>query len=218
MVDFQLEYNTRRKPLVIPEYGRAIHKMVDYCTSLADRDERNKCAKSIIVIMGNLFPHLRDTEDYRHKLWDHLFIMSGFELDVDSPYPKPTVETLQSKPEKINYPKGDIRYGHYGRVTQQFIDQAVALTDEVQREKLAIQLFLLMKRSYKSWNRDHVEDEVILAHLKELSKGKIVLAPEKVNGFAEHLTAATPQATQSQQAGKKKKWNKNFKKKNRNTN
>lgn len=215
MVELDLEYNTERKQLIIPEYGRAVHKMVDYCVTLADRDERNRCARSIISIMGNLFPQLRDVEDYRHKLWDHMFIMSEFQLDVDSPYPRPTEETLQSKPEKVNYPKGNIRYGHYGRVTQQFIEKALTLENPEHKEKMAIQLFFLMKRSYKAWNRDHVEDEVVLAHLAELSKGGLILDPSKVSngdGISHHQPGV------SNSSFKKKKWNnnnKNFKNKRR---
>lgn len=215
MVEIDLEYNTERKQLIIPEYGRAVHKMVDYCVTIADRDERNKCAKSIITIMGNLFPQLRDVEDYRHKLWDHLFIMSEFQLDVDSPYPRPTHETFTSKPEKINYPKGNIRYGHYGRVTQQLIEKALTLENPEHKEKMATQLFFLMKRSYKAWNRDHVEDEVVLGHLNELSKGGLKPDPAKVSqgdGIPNH------QPTQGNSGFKKKKWNnnKNFKHKNNN--
>ncbi len=217
MVELDLEYNTERKHLIIPEYGRAVHKMVDYCTELADRDERNRCAKSIISIMGNLFPQLRDVEDYRHKLWDHMFIMSEFRLDVDSPYPRPTPETLTSKPEKINYPKGNIRYGHYGRVTQQFIEKAISLENPELKEKMAIQIFFLMKRSYRAWNRDHVEDEVVLGHLLELSKGAIKLDPSKVSG-GDGLPNE-PKGTGSN-TGFKKKWtnNKNKNPNNKNSN
>lgn len=215
MVELDLEYNTERKLLIIPEYGRAVHKMVDYCVSLADRDERNRCARGIIAIMGNLFPQLRDVEDYRHKLWDHLFIMSEFQLDVDSPYPRPTQEILESKPDKQEYPKGNIRYGHYGRVTQQLIEKAISLENEEHRERMAIQLFHLMKRSYKAWNRDHVEDEVVLGHLTELSKGKLTLEPAKVQG---HWDSGPSTPREGNGSFKKKKWNnnKNFKKKRNN--
>ncbi|MES2628929.1 MAG: DUF4290 domain-containing protein [Bacteroidota bacterium] len=223
--ELDLEYNTERKQLIIPEYGRAVHKMVDYCVTLADREERNKCARSIISIMGNLFPQLRDVEDYRHKLWDHMFIMSEFQLDVDSPYPRPTQDILTSLPEKLSYPKGNIRYGHYGRVTQQFIEKALTLENPEHKEKMATQLFYLMKRSYKAWNRDHVEDEVVLGHLSELSKGGIILDPSKVSG-GDGIPNTPYHPAGHGTFNKKKKWNnnnssnnnKNFKHKNRNKN
>ncbi len=222
MVELDMEYNTERKQLIIPEYGRAVHKLVDYCTSIGDREERNRCAKSIIAIMGNLFPQLRDVEDYRHKLWDHLFIMSEFQLDVDSPYPRPTQEILDSKPDKIEYPKGNIRYGHYGRVTQQLIEKAISLENVEHQERMATQLFYLMKRSYKAWNRDHVEDEVVLGHLIELSKGRLKLDASKL---VANWDASSAKEHQHHGGGgngfnKKKKWNnnKNFKKKRNNNN
>ena len=111
-------YNTQRPKLIIPEYGRNVQNMVDHAVSVEDREERNKVAHSIIDVMGNLNPHLRDVPDFKHKLWDHLFIMSDFKLDVDSPYPKPTPESFQEKPRRVTYPENGIRYRHYGRTIE----------------------------------------------------------------------------------------------------
>jgi hypothetical protein len=170
-----MEYNSSRPRLIIPEYGRSIQKMIDYAVSLADREERNKIAKAIISVMGQLNPHLRDVNDFKHKLWDHLFIISDFKLDVDSPYPIPSREILTSKPERINYPSNDIRFKHYGKTIEMLIDKAQTLEDEEMKKALTETIANLMKKSYLSWNRDSVTDEVIFDHLKTLSKGKLKL-------------------------------------------
>lgn len=211
-----LEYNTERTQLTLPEYGRAIHRMVQYCSELSDREERNKCARSIIAIMGNLFPQLRDVEDYRHKLWDHLFIMSGFSLDVDSPYPKPTPEQLLEKPERVEYPKGEIKYGHYGRVTQKLIDKAVSLENPEHTKQMSINLFYLMKRSYCAWNRDHVENDVILQHLNKLSNGKISLTKEDLPATERHFKNIPNGSSSGQSSNnRRRKWTNNNQNKNK---
>ncbi len=159
----------------MPEYGRSIHNMVNHCVSLEDREERNKCAMSIISIMGNLFPHLRDIEDFKHKLWDHLHIMSDFKLEVDSPYPKPARETFQEKPQRVAYPAGKIKFGHYGKTIEQIIDKVLEETDEEKRKELAVSVANLMKRTYVVWNQNSVRDEVIASDLLKLSDGKLVV-------------------------------------------
>ena len=174
-----LEYNSQRPDITINEYGRNIHKMVEYCLSIADRDERNKCANAIIHVMGQLFPYLRDVDDFKHKLWDHLHIMSGFQLDVDSPYPKPSPETLAEKPEKVNYPVGEYRFGHYGTLIPELIDKACEIEDDKERQALILQLGALMKRSFVQWNRDLVSDTTILDNLNQISKGKLKIPNEK---------------------------------------
>ena len=111
---FDLEYNSERSKLIIPEYGRHIQKLVNHCVSLDTKEERNTMAKAIIDVMGNLQPHLRDVPDFKHKLWDQLHIMSDFKLDADSPYEKPSKEELQEKPERLPYPKSANKYRFYG--------------------------------------------------------------------------------------------------------
>ncbi len=171
----KLTYNSSRPELKIPEYGRSIQNMVDHCLSIADRDERNRCAKAIIKTMGNLFPQLRDVEDFNHKLWDHLHVMSNFQLDVDSPYEKPTPDTFDEKPKQLGYPKNDIRLGHYGKTIEKLIEQVCAITDDEERQKATISMANLMKRTYVVWNQNSVKDEVIASDLQKLSKGKLKL-------------------------------------------
>ncbi len=171
-----MEYNTSLPHLIIPEYGRNIQKMIDFAISVKNRDERNSVAKAIINVMGQLNPHLRDVPDFKHKLWDHLFIISDFKLDVDSPYPMPTRETFISKPEKLNYPKDDIRYKHFGKLIEEIIAKAKEYKEGEERDFLVQTIANHLKKSYLLWNRDSVEDELIVENLKELSKGKLKLA------------------------------------------
>lgn len=171
----ELSYNTSRTRMIIPEYGRNVQKMVNYALSVEDRDERNKVAKAIINVMGQLNPHLRDVEDFTHKLWAHLFIMSDFKLDVDSPYPIPTAETFSQKPERVDYPQSYIKYGHYGKTIPKMIQKCIELTDEKEKEVLTNIIGNMMKKSYLMWNRDTVNDELIANQLKELSNGKLEL-------------------------------------------
>ncbi|WP_196892776.1 DUF4290 domain-containing protein [Aureivirga marina] len=171
----ELEYNSERKPLIIPEYGRHIQKLVNHCKSLEDRDERNKMAKAIIDVMGNLQPHLRDVPDFQHKLWDQLFIMAKFDLDVDSPYEKPSREELTQKPDKLPYPKSASKYRFYGHNIQTMIDVALTWEDGEQKDALIYTIANHMKKCFLNWNKDVVKDDVIFKHLYELSKGGIDL-------------------------------------------
>jgi hypothetical protein len=169
------DYNTSRKKLILPEYGRHIQKMVDHLKTIEDRDERNRAAKSIISIMGNMNPHLRDISDFKHKLWDHLALMSDFELDIDSPYEMPARETLTSKPKRVPYITGDIKYRHYGRIIHQMIDAAIEMEDGEDKNRLIKLLANHMKKSYLTWNRSQVTDEVIFNDIQQLSGGKLVI-------------------------------------------
>lgn len=170
-----MEYNSERSDLIIPEYGRNIHNMVDYALTIEDRDERNKVVKAIISVMGQLFPYLRDIEDYNHKLWDHLYIMSDFKLDVDSPYPKPDRETFQERPEVMKYPQTKIKNGHYGKSLQELIDKASDYPEGDEKDTLTHIIANLMKRHFVTYNRPNVEDDFIKNQLKELSGGKLEL-------------------------------------------
>jgi len=167
------DYNTQRKRMALPEYGRNVQKMVDHVKSIRDRDERNRAAKTIIQIMGNLNPHLRDIGDFRHKLWDHLAIIADFELDIDSPYPVPEVSKLKEKPKEIPYKQGEIRFLHYGRIIGMMIEAATELEEGEEKEYLTTLIVNQMKKSYVTWNRSQVADEVIINDMKVLSKGKL---------------------------------------------
>ncbi|MEZ0005711.1 hypothetical protein ABH942_001068 [Flavobacterium sp. 28YEA47A] len=170
-----LEYNAERPHLIIPEYGRHLQKLIDQATVIEDRNERNKAAKYIIAVMGSLNPHLRDVPDFQHKLWDQIFIMSDFKLDVDSPYPVPSREMLQQKPERLKYPQNFPKYRFYGNNIKYMIDVANKWEEGELKSALIKVIANHMKKSYLSWNKDTVKDEVIFEHLYELSNGKINL-------------------------------------------
>ena len=172
-MEFDLEYNAERPHLIIPEYGRHIQKLIDHCIVLEDVEERNKMAKAIVDVMGNLQPHLRDVPDFKHKLWDQLFIMSDFKLEVESPYEKPEREVLQAKPDSLAYPKYDSKYRFYGNNIQTMIDTALTWEEGEAREALYFAIANHMKKCYLNWNKDTVDDAVIFKHLKDLSKGEI---------------------------------------------
>jgi hypothetical protein len=167
------DYNTQRKRMALPEYGRNVQKMVDHIKTIEDRDERNRAAKTIISIMGNLNPHLRDIGDFKHKLWDHLALIASFELDIDSPYPVPEPAKFVEKPKQIPYRQGDIKYLHYGRIIELMIDAASELEEGEQKEYLTTLIVNQMKKSYITWNRGQVADEVIIANMKLLSRGRL---------------------------------------------
>lgn len=170
-----MEYNTTRGKLILPEYGRNVQNMIAHAMEIADRDERNRATQAIIEVMGQLNPHLRDVDDYRHKLWTHLFVMSDFKLDVDSPYEIPKQEVLNEKPQIMEYPKRNIRYGHYGSYTQRILEDAKNVTDEKEREYLKNTMANFMKVQFLAHNNDAVENNVIAMQLKELSKGELIL-------------------------------------------
>lgn len=170
-----LEYNAERAHLIIPEYGRHLQKLIDQATAITDAEERNKAAKYIIQVMGSLNPHLRDVPDFQHKLWDQLFIMSDFKLEVDSPYPIPSREVLQLKPEVLQYPQNFPKYRYYGNNIKYMIDVANKWEEGELKSALVKVIANHMKKSYLSWNKDTVKDDVIFEHLYELSDGKLNL-------------------------------------------
>ena len=174
MID-HIEYNSEREKLIIPEYGRHIQKMVDFAISRETKEERNKVANSIIAVMGNLNPHLRDVPDFQHKLWDQLFIISDFKLEVDSPYPIPKKEELQERPESLNYPQNFPKYRFYGNNIKRMIDVANSWEEGDKKEALVFTIANHIKKCFLNWNKDTVEDDVIFNHLFELSEGKLNL-------------------------------------------
>ncbi len=174
-MEFDLEYNSGREHLIIPEYGRHIQKLVNHCIAIEDKEERNKMAKAIIDVMGNLQPHLRDVPDFKHKLWDQLYIISNFELDADSPYGKPSKEELQAKPEPLPYPKSASKYRFYGNNIQTMIDVANTWEAGEEKDMLVFTIANHMKKCYLNWNKDTVDDAVIFKHLLDLSDGKLDL-------------------------------------------
>jgi hypothetical protein len=207
-----MHYNTQLPRLIIPEYGRNIQRMVEYCCSLGNRDERNRCARTIIQVMGQLNPHLRDVPDFTHKLWDHLFIISDFKLDVDSPYPKPARENFDTKPEQVSYPTGKIKYRHYGKIIEEIIGKAKEFKEGDEKDYLKRIIATQLKKAYLTWNKDSVQDDVIFQHLSDLSGGALIM------GDGQKLTDSNDLVKRNVNPGgqhKKhhKKHHKNFKRK-----
>ena len=173
-----MEYNTTREILPITEYGRNIKKMIDYAITVDDREKRNKMARTIVNVMSMVNPQMRDNNEFKHKLWDHLFILSDFKLDVDSPYPVPSKIMIDHKPEKILYPTYNIAFKHYGNNIERIIKKAIEMEDGEHKDALVKTIANHLKKSYLNWNRESVTDEVIAAHLELLSGGKLKLGED----------------------------------------
>ena len=184
-----MEYNTSLSKLIIPEYGRNVQKMVHSIIAIEDRKKRNHQAKSIIEVMGNLNPHLRDVPDFKHKLWDHLFIMSDFHLDVDSPYDRPSKESFEEKPEMLKYSDNNIKFRHYGKILPLIIKRTIDLDEGEYKDFLVFTIANHMKKSYLTWNKANVEDEVILKHLSQMSDDKLSMKETfKLSSFSDVKT------------------------------
>jgi hypothetical protein len=175
-----MEYNTTQKRLVLPEYGRNIQKMVEYCKTIEDREQRNRMAQTIITIMGSINPHFRDMSDYKHKLWDHLQIIAEYELDIDSPYEAPPKETLRSDPDPVPYNNQPAKYKHYGKTIELLCRQAAEYEEGEMKDTLIQVIANHMKKNYVTWNKDSVSDEQIFSDLEELSGGKVRVNREKI--------------------------------------
>lgn len=195
-----LTYNTQLKKLVLPEYGRNIQQMVDHCLTIEDKEERTRCAYSIINTMGNLFPNLRDIEDFKHKLWDHLAIMSDFKLDIDYSCDVIKPESLNSFPEKVDYYTSPIKYRHYGRSIELMIAKASSMPEGEERDALILLVANHMKKLMLSVNSEGVDDTKILKDLRELSHGAINLNPEN---YHLHEFKEAPQQTSNKRKKKK---------------
>lgn len=173
-----MDYNTEREQLIIPEYGRHVQKMVAHATQLTDIEEKKKCIEAIIGYMGQLNPHLRDIPDYKHKLWDHLFIMSRFQLEIDSPYEKPSPEKLAEKPDTMTYPKSEFTFSYYGKYIETMIETATQMEEGEDKYILTGMILNHMKKCYLAWSKSSVDDKTILKHLDKLSKGKLQAHPD----------------------------------------
>jgi hypothetical protein len=168
-----MEYNTTRNHLIMKEYGRHIQKMVEHLLSIQDREERQKNAYAVIELMGFLNPHLKNVEDFRHKLWDHLFLISDFTLDVDSPYPIPTRETLKSKPERLRYPKRYPKFNHLGKNIEVVIGKALQEENPEKKQGFANAIAYYMKLTYSNWHKELVHDDAIQGELSDITKGEL---------------------------------------------
>ncbi len=175
-----IDYNTQKNRLILHEYGRNVQKLVEYALTIEDREKRNLVAQEIITILGNLNPHLRDVNDFKHKLWDHLAIMSDFKLDIDSPYTTPTPVTFYSKPKKVPCLTQEVKYRHFGRIIEKLIQHVTEIADSEKKEVLVEIISNHMKKSYLMWNKETVSDDLIFESLLDLSDGKLVNS----SGFA----------------------------------
>lgn len=198
-------YNTQLKKLALPEYGRNIQQMVDYCCTIPDKDERTRCAYTIIKTMGNIFPQLRDETDYKHKLWDHLAIMSDFKLDIDYPYEIVKEENLETKPEPVKYKLEHIKMRHYGKIIERMIERACEYPEGKEKDALIMLIANHMKKVIYLINKEDVEDAKIFKDLAFYSHGKINLDPatHSLHQFKE-ATAATAPKNASNKKKKKK--------------
>ena len=188
-----MDYNTQRNQLKLPEYGRTIQKMVDYCCTIENRDERTRAANAVIAIMGNMNPHLRDVADFKHKLWDHLAIMSDFKLDIEWPYPLPDLELLNEKPKKLPYSDGRFKFKHYGKFIEQVLKKINDIEEPEKRNALIELMANHMKRSYMTWKKESISDEIVFKELAIIVKNSVEI-PEnlKLNEFRKVL-APPPQ-------------------------
>ena len=168
-----MEYNTTRSKMLMPEYGRNVQKMVEYLITIDDRGKRLRNAEAIIELMGTLNPHLKQIEDYKHKLWDHLYQMTDFKLDVDAPYPAPTPEAVFKKPERLPYPQEDIPHRHLGKNLQGVLKMALEETDPEKRQSLTQLIGYYMKLAYTNWHKEPVHDDMIKSELNALSNGML---------------------------------------------
>lgn len=168
-----MDYNTQREQLKLPDYGRNIQKMVNYCATIRDREKRTRVAHAIVEIMGNMNPHLRDVPDFKHKLWDHLAIMSQFSLDIDWPYKLVNKQVLYAKPDRIPYSTMNIRFKHYGKYIQNFIDEIIEIEDNDKKKALIEITANYMKLLYVTWKKEQVPDSIIFNEIETLSRGKI---------------------------------------------
>jgi hypothetical protein len=180
--------------------------MVNHLKTIEDRDERNRAARTVIAVMGNLNPHLRDVNDFKHKLWDHLAIIADFDLDIDSPYPWPERESLQSKPGRVSYNQHRIPKKHYGRAIVLMIEKAVELEPGEEKDDLVRMIAYHMKKAYLTWNREAVSDSEIFKDMKTLSGGVLEADPDlKLPETKEILAKNRPSGPKKKGGGKKGK-------------
>lgn len=175
------EYNSQRSKLVLSEYGRNVQNMVEYLKTKEDREERTRLAQGVVAVMASLNPGARDTADFRHKLWDHLHVMAGGNLDVDAPYPPPVDGILKLKPEPLPYPKNHLKYRFYGRNILNMIDHVLEMEEGENRDRFINMLANFMRQSAKNWNDEVLTPEIITQHITELSKGRLTVNPETLN-------------------------------------
>jgi len=205
-----MDYNTQREKLILPEYGRNVQKMIQKVKAIDDRDKRNEQMRAVVQTMGILNPQIRELNDFKHKLWDHAHVIAEFDLDIDSPYPSPTRQQFDSKPDRLSLPETPIKAACYGRN----IENMIALIadreeDDIKKEMIRV-LAIYMRQQYLIWNKDNVAEETIFADIEKLSEGKLKV-PDDVHlgAISQNAVFNRPGQNQGNQAGQKQ----NFKKK-----
>ncbi|MBE5034658.1 DUF4290 domain-containing protein [Gallalistipes aquisgranensis] len=201
-------YNYERKKLLLPEYGRHIHEMIDYLSTIEDRDLRNRQARAVIAVMANINPMLRDSTDFNHKLWDHIFIMSDFKLDVDSPYPIPTSQQLYPTPEKLAYPSKKIARKHYGKNVQRMIRSLEEMQGRADIEEAVGNIARYMRTKSYEYNQEHPNNEVIIKDIKSMSENGIDVDEVALNNlksdYKQHFSARPQKGNYPNRNGKNK--------------
>lgn len=178
-----MDYNTQRAQIKLKEYGRSIQDMTQYLKQIEDKSKRNSYATSVVELMKQLNPNVKDSPEYEQKVWDDLFIISGFDLDVDSPYPIPDAKILHRKPNRVTYNSNSIKYKHYGRSIEILIGQAVVIEDKEEQFGAIVTIGKLMKSFYQNWNKETTEDEYVAKTIRELSGGKLEIDMERVKEY-----------------------------------
>ncbi|QQL50658.1 DUF4290 domain-containing protein [Mucilaginibacter ginkgonis] len=210
------DYNSTRSKLLLTEYGRNVQNMVKYICELPDKEERNKYAQVVIDLMGFLNPHLRDVADFKHKLWDHLHIISNYKIDVDSPYPAPEPDVLTAKPAPLKYPHQRIKYKHYGKTIELMMDKAKAIDEPARKQHMVQSIANFMKMAYVQWNKDTVADETIIADLKAMSGGELALEENTNLARVEYRAPVTNNARGRNQNNNQRNNNQNNRNQNNN--
>lgn len=199
-----MEYNTQRDKIVIMDYGRNVYKLVQYAKTIEDRTKRTQVAEAIVNVMAQVNPHVRDQADYRQKLWDHLFILAGGDLDVDTPFEVQHNESVQFDPRQMTYSNSNIRYRHYGRYTEKMLMKIAEYPEGEEREALTDEVAQDMKRKYMAWNNDSIDDKVIKDQIERMSMGRVVMGDER-EIVLPAITGAQPQDMMDRRKKKKKK-------------
>lgn len=198
-----MEYNSNRNKLIIPEYGRNIQKMINYTVSIEDELKRNRAARAIINIMAQIKPNIKDSNDYQRTLWDHMYIISKFQLIVDGPYPPPSQNELSKKPEKISYTDKRIKYRHYGKNIEGIINRAITFEEGEEKDALILAIANHLKKSYLNWNRDSVADETIVKQLSKMSDARLNLKEDaKLTATSEIIAKNKPKKRKFPSRGK----------------
>ncbi len=203
-----MEYNTEREQIVISEYGRNIQVMIRHLLNIEDRKKRTEAAHFIVSVMAQMNPQVKESNDYLHKLWDHLYIISEYKLDVDGPYDPPTPEMQKQKPDHVGYQKNNIRYGHYGQYLYDIVNEVKMMEDGPNKQSILVNIANQMKRDYLNWNRDTVNDIIILEDLRKISGGtlslpadtKLIPTNEIVNKGMQAQQSKKKQATKQKNA------------------